>query len=122
MTRLVATMVHARIVKSIGYINKQKQKSLLTNEERSPPMNETALSKDLLIPRSITSKELAALVDEYVADGGKITQCPPGAALNFRSVMGDPDKAPKLKRPAPGRKNQAPKSPKNPKKGKPKKK
>lgn len=61
--------------------------------------NVNVMSKELLAPRDMTSAELAALVAEYVADGGVITQCAPGAALNFRHVLGDPDKAPRLKRP-----------------------
>lgn len=40
--------------------------------------------KELLLPRSMTSAELKVLVDEYVADGGKITVAPPSVALNFR--------------------------------------
>lgn len=46
-------------------------------------------SKELLSPKEMTSAELRVLVDEYVANGGKITQCAPGVALNFRSGIVD---------------------------------
>lgn len=45
--------------------------------------------KELLLPRGMTSAELKVLVDEYVADGGKITIAPPGVALNFRMSVLD---------------------------------
>lgn len=44
------------------------------------------VNKDLLAPKEITRMELKELVDQWVANGGKITQCPPGVALNFRSA------------------------------------
>jgi hypothetical protein len=44
------------------------------------------VSKDLLAPKEITCMELKDLVDEWEAQGGKITMCPPGVALNFRST------------------------------------
>ena len=44
------------------------------------------VNKDLLAPKEITRAELKALVDEWTEKGGKITQCPPGVALNFRSA------------------------------------
>jgi hypothetical protein len=44
------------------------------------------VNKELLAPKEITRAELKALVDEWVADGGKIKQIPPGVALNFRSA------------------------------------
>lgn len=40
--------------------------------------------RDLLEPLGITSTEVKSLVDEYVANGGKIKQCKEGVALNFR--------------------------------------
>ena len=42
------------------------------------------VNKELLSPKEITRDELKALVDEWTEKGGKITQCPPGVALNFR--------------------------------------
>jgi hypothetical protein len=53
-----------------------------------------SLNKDLLAPKEITRAELKALVDEFVANGGKITQCPEGVALNFRTA-----ETPKVTRP-----------------------
>jgi len=45
------------------------------------------MNKDLIAPREMSSAELKVLVDEYLQRGGKITECPPGVALNFRSAM-----------------------------------
>jgi hypothetical protein len=44
-----------------------------------------ATSKELLAPKEITRKELAELVDAWVAEGNEITQVAPGVALNFRT-------------------------------------
>jgi hypothetical protein len=44
-----------------------------------------ATNKELLAPKEITRKELAELVDEWVAEGNEITQVAPGVALNFRT-------------------------------------
>ena len=44
------------------------------------------MSKDLLAPKEITRTELKAMVDEWVQNGGVITECEPGVALNFRSA------------------------------------
>lgn len=62
--------------------------------------NETPLSKDLLAPATITSKELKELVAEYLENGGVITQCEPGVALNFRTILGENGSSGRLKRPA----------------------
>lgn len=43
------------------------------------------MNKDLLAPKEITRTELKELVDEWVANGGVITECAPGVALNFRT-------------------------------------
>lgn len=51
-------------------------------------------SKELLAPKEITRKELADMVDEWVAAGNKITMCAPGVALNFRTA-----ETPKVPRP-----------------------
>jgi len=53
-----------------------------------------SMNKDLLAPKEITRLELKAMVDEWVANGGVITQCAPGVALNFRSA-----ETPKVPRP-----------------------
>lgn len=44
-----------------------------------------ATNKELLAPKEITRKELAELVDAWVAEGNEITQVAPGVALNFRT-------------------------------------
>jgi hypothetical protein len=44
------------------------------------------VNKELLAPKEITREELEALVAGWVAEGHKITMCPPGVALNFRSA------------------------------------
>jgi hypothetical protein len=38
-----------------------------------------------MIQKDITREELRELVEEYLANGGKITQCPPGVAYDLRS-------------------------------------
>lgn len=48
-----------------------------------------AQTRDELLERDMTSKEIKALVDEFLANGGVITQCAPGVALNYRSALGD---------------------------------
>jgi len=53
-----------------------------------------SMNKEMLAPKELTSKELQVLVDEYVANGGVITQCDPGVALNFRTP-----EIPKVSRP-----------------------
>lgn len=53
-----------------------------------------SLNKELLAPKEITRAELKAMVDEWVADGNKITMCAPGVALNFRTA-----ETPKVPRP-----------------------
>ena len=39
--------------------------------------------RDELLGREITREELKALVDEWVAKGGKIKQCPPAKAYSY---------------------------------------
>lgn len=55
--------------------------------------------KDELLVREITSKELQVLVDEYLANGGVITICPPGKALNYRTALDAPSQTAQPKRP-----------------------
>lgn len=52
------------------------------------------MNKDLLAPKEITRAELKELVDEWEKNGGKITQCAEGVALNFRTP-----ETPKVTRP-----------------------
>ena len=59
-------------------------------------------NKELLAPKEITRVELRQLVDEWVAAGNKITMCPPGVALNFRTAEVPKVRRPKtMKKPAP---------------------
>lgn len=55
-------------------------------------------NRELLAPKELTAQEVRDLVNEWVAEGHTITQCPPGAALNFRSQMGDLTPNPRKKR------------------------
>lgn len=51
----------------------------------------SVIDKEFLEPTGITREELKALVDEYVANGGKITECKPGTALNYRGGIFESD-------------------------------
>ena len=55
--------------------------------------------------KSITREELRVLVDEYLANGGKITQCPPGVAYDLRS-----DNVHRLSKSVPSKRTSAPAS------------
>ena len=50
-----------------------------------------AIDKSLLAPPEITEPEVRSLVDEFVANGGKIRKCKEGVALNYRYEMGEGD-------------------------------
>lgn len=57
--------------------------------------------KELLAPKELTSIEVGDLVNEFLANGGKITMCDPGVALNFRSQIDYPHKPVRPKRSIP---------------------
>jgi hypothetical protein len=62
---------------------------IMTGRQQNLPMNEenTMISnKELTAPKELTTTEIKGLVDEFLAKGGKITQCAPNVALNFRSA------------------------------------
>jgi hypothetical protein len=106
LIQVVGTTVDARGVRTIDHIMTGRQHCLPMRGKREI----MAQVKDELLVREITSKELQVLVDEYLANGGVITICPPGSALNFRSAMDAPSKTAQLKRPAITRqKRQSPK-------------
>ncbi len=48
-----------------------------------------SMLKEMLAPKDPTSEEIRDLVDEWVAKGGKITQCKPSVALNYRAQQGE---------------------------------
>lgn len=50
-----------------------------------------AIDKSLLAPRDITDEEVRNLVAEFVAKGGRVKQCKPSVALNYRYEMGEGD-------------------------------
>lgn len=59
-------------------------------------------NKELLAPKEITRVELKELVEEWIAEGNKITMCAPGVALNFRTAEIPKVQRPKtMKKPAP---------------------
>jgi len=45
------------------------------------------MRNDDLLEKDVTSKEVKSLVEEFLENGGKITHCVPGVALNFRATL-----------------------------------
>jgi hypothetical protein len=61
-----------------------KNRRNYSQQKRGANIMVMASEKEMIEPRGMTREELKELVDEYVKKGGKITECKPGMALNYR--------------------------------------
>ena len=80
MIQVAAITGVARGAWAIELIMTRRQNHLPMNERNSMTSN-----KELLAPKEMTTGEIKSLVDEWLERGGKVTQCAPNVALNFRS-------------------------------------